>query len=262
MGHIDATTKYQANPRNSVNSIFNPEFIDRIYPKSSAYRAALLEDARATNYGVVRLELIEHLYEKMYHQRRTLGVDEKTWPHRILAGRRLVSVNEKGDKLHMKVALFPPGGETQDGPLLEEEGLDVDLIICATGYQRRAHVDMLKDTWSLLPESADASSTPYTRTDRWLVETADASKAGPRQRVLDVERNYGVRFTPGAVAPGSGVWLQGCCEATHGVSCLQFSHQTETTLTISQLSDTLLSVLSTRSGEMVGSIFGKGADSR
>ncbi|KAK0640628.1 L-lysine 6-monooxygenase (NADPH-requiring)-domain-containing protein [Cercophora newfieldiana] len=227
-----------------VNSIFNPEYIDTIYPKSSAYRAAFLEDARATNYSVVRLELIEHLYEKMYHQRRTLGVDEKKWPHRILAGRRIVQASEKGDKLQLKVAMCPIGDEeSEDGPLLEEEDLDVDLIICATGYQRRAHIDMLKDTWALLPENTDRSTTPYVRKDRWLVETSDDS-AGTRERVLEVERNYGVRFTPGAVAPGSGVWLQGCCEGTHG------------------LSDTLLSVLSTRSGEMVGSIFGKGASLR
>jgi L-ornithine N5-monooxygenase len=198
----------------SVNSIFNPEYIDRIYPKSSAYRAAVLEDARATNYSVVRLELIEHLYEKMYHQRRTLGADEKKWPHRILAGRKLVSVNEKGDKLQVKVALSLPGeADTQDGPLLEEDDLEVDLIICATGYQRRAHVDMLKDVWSLLPENTKDGSVPVARNDRWLVETEDA-----HQRVLEVARNYRVRFTPGAVAPESGVWLQGCCEATHGVS--------------------------------------------
>ncbi|KAK0617615.1 L-lysine 6-monooxygenase (NADPH-requiring)-domain-containing protein [Immersiella caudata] len=240
-----------------VNSIFNPEYIDRVYPRSSEYRAALLEDARATNYSVVRLELIEHLYEKMYHQRRTLGVDEKKWPHRILAGRKLVNINEKGDKLQLKVALSLPGeAETQDGPLLEEEDLEVDLIICATGYQRRAHVDMLKDIWPLLPESTENGSVPVARKDRWLVETEDA-----RQRVLEVSRNYAVRFTPGAVAPEAGVWLQGCCEATHGVSVSVLRDFCKV-LTMSQLSDTLLSVLSTRSGEMVGNIFGKSAGSK
>lgn len=209
----------RANLSTSVNSIFNPEYIDRIYPKSSAYRHAFLEDARATNYSVVRLELIEHLYEKMYHQKRTLGVDEKKWPHRIMAGRRIVDATAKGDKVKVKVALCPLGEEeTQDGPLLEEEEeeFDADLIICATGYQRRAHVDMLKDLWSMLPENTDRGATPVTRKDWWLVETPEAS--GARERVLSVERNYGVRFTPGAVASGSGVWLQGCCEATHGVS--------------------------------------------
>lgn len=219
-----------------VNSIFNPEFIDTIHPMSSSYRESLLADARATNYGVVRLELIEHLYEKMYHQRRTLGTDQKRWPHRLLAGRKLLGVGEKGDHLKIKVARFPLGEDVQDGPLLDEEELDVDLIICATGYERRAHLDMLKDAWPLLPECR-GGNTPSK--DRWLVEPADAST-----RVLEVGRNYGVHFAPGAVASGSGVWLQGCCEGTHG------------------LSDTLLSVLSTRSGEMVESIFGGKAGAR
>ncbi|KAK3315688.1 L-lysine 6-monooxygenase (NADPH-requiring)-domain-containing protein [Apodospora peruviana] len=226
-----------------VNSIFNPEYIDHLYPKSSAYRKSLLEGARATNYGVVRLELIEHLYEKMYHQRRTLGVDEKKWPHRILAGRRVVSASDNGDQVQLKVALFHGGEETADGPLLQEEILDADLVICATGYQRRAHVDMLKDAWSLLPETVD-QPIPGAK-DRWFVEAANAAKPlKSSARVLEVGRDYGVRFSPGAVAAGSGVWLQGCCEATHG------------------LSDTLLSVLSTRSGEMVESIFGARTGSR
>ncbi|KAK4153808.1 L-lysine 6-monooxygenase (NADPH-requiring)-domain-containing protein [Chaetomidium leptoderma] len=221
-----------------VNSIFNPEFIDSIYPKSSTYRANLLADARATNYGVVRLELIEHLFEIMYHQKRTLGADEKNWPHRILAGRDLVAVENKGDVLGLKVAMLPAPG-MHDGPLMDEEDLDVDLVICATGYKRTAHVDMLKDTWHLLPQVSGCECS-MTRKDRWLVETGKSEKASTT-RVMEVGRDYGVRFTNGAVAPGSGIWLQGCCEATHG------------------LSDTLLSVLSTRSGEMVRSIFGASA---
>ncbi|KAL2134014.1 hypothetical protein VTI74DRAFT_1219 [Chaetomium olivicolor] len=217
-----------------INSIFNPEFIDTIYPKSSAYRANLLADARATNYGVVRLELIEHLFETMYHQKRTLGPDEKKWPHRILAGRDILAVEDRGDIIRLKVAQLP-GADATDGPLLGEEDLEVDLVICATGYKRTAHVDMLKDTWHLLPEVA-AGENDIPRKDRWLVQTGEAEQSSTR--VMEVGRDYGVRFSNGAVASGSGIWLQGCCEATHG------------------LSDTLLSVLSTRSGEMVQSIFG------
>ncbi|KAM7189924.1 L-ornithine N(5)-monooxygenase [Naviculisporaceae sp. PSN 640] len=190
-------------------------------PLPSAYRQNLLEGARATNYGVVRLELIEHLYEVMYHQRRTLGVDEKKWPHRIMPGRRIVRVDETGDRLRMKVALLGPDEESTDGPLYEEEDLDVDLIICATGYQRRAHVDMLKDSWSLLPEAEPVQSGLQPTKERWLVEASNADQPlKSSTRVLEVGRDYGVRFTPGAVAPGSGVWLQGCCEATHGMWAL------------------------------------------
>ncbi|AEO63767.1 uncharacterized protein THITE_2109366 [Thermothielavioides terrestris NRRL 8126] len=226
-----------------VNSIFNPEFVDTIYPKPSAYRANLLADARATNYGVVRLELIEHLYEAMYHQKRVLGPDETKWPHRILAGRDVVGVQEMPDGvIRLKVAPLPVPG-VPDGPLLEQEALDVDLVICATGYKRTAHLDMLKDTWRLLPAvDSGASEVAAQRNDRWLVETAEGD--GFRTRLMEVGRDYGVKFSAGAVAPGSGIWLQGCCEATHG------------------LSDTLLSILSTRSGEMVQSIFGAPAQGK
>ncbi|KAH6618413.1 L-lysine 6-monooxygenase (NADPH-requiring)-domain-containing protein [Chaetomium sp. MPI-SDFR-AT-0129] len=216
-----------------VNCIFNPDFIDTVYPKPFVSRANLLADARATNYGVVRLELIEHLFEVMYHQKRTLGPDEHKWQHRILAGRDIVSAEDMGDSLRLRTALLPVPG-VADAPLVKQEELDVDLVICATGYNRTAHLDMLKGAWSLLPEAtADQSAVP--RRDRWLVETTkgDASST----RLMEVGRNYGVRFSPGSVAPGSGIWLQGCCEATHG------------------LSDTLLSVLATRSGEIVESIF-------
>lgn len=201
----------------SVNSIFNPEFVNRIYNKSSAYRRSLLDDAKATNYSVVRLELIEHLYEKMYHQKRLLGDDEKNWPHRIIAGTQLVGAEEIRDRLHIKVAPLVAGVELQDGPL--EEVFDVDLVICATGYQRMAHVDMLRELAPLLPIlDSTNGEIPVTTKERWLVNSETLVKStGPR--VLEVGRNYGVRFASGSVAPGSGVWLQGCCEATHGVSC-------------------------------------------
>ncbi|KAK3998253.1 L-lysine 6-monooxygenase (NADPH-requiring)-domain-containing protein [Cladorrhinum sp. PSN332] len=221
-----------------INSIFNPEYIDTIFPKSAAYKASFLHEARATNYGVVRLQLIEQLYETMYHQKRLLGVDEKKWPHRILAGRELIKVDEKADKLRIKVALVPVHGVT-DGPLLEEEDLDVDLVVCATGYRRNAHVEILKGAYNLLPEfdASQEQQLAFPRKDRWVVEAANKAQVSST-RVIEVGRNYRVRFANGAVAHGSGVWLQGCCEGTHG------------------LSDTLLSVLGTRSGEIVESIFG------
>ena len=60
-------------------------------------------------------------------------------------------------------------------------------------------------------------------------------KAG---KIWHVRRNYSVEFLDGVVKHDAGVWLQGCNESTHG------------------LSDTLLSILAVRGGEMVQSIFG------
>ncbi|PSR82680.1 L-lysine 6-monooxygenase (NADPH-requiring)-domain-containing protein [Coniella lustricola] len=235
-----------------VNSIFNPDFVDRLYPKPAQYRQSLIKEAKATNYGVVRLGLIETLFEMMYDQKREIGHDETQWPHRILGGRQIVAVDETADgKLVLKLQQGVPSDvrleadglvedSPADGPVLdtasEQELLDVDLVIAATGYRRTAHVDMLKEAWGLLPEAQPVAPQEPPRADRWSVQTDAGEK-----RVLEVSRDYKVKFSKGSVAPGSGIWLQGCCEGTHG------------------LSDTLLSVLSTRSGEMVEAIFGKSA---
>lgn len=65
-----------------------------------------------------------------------------------------------------------------------------------------------------------------------------------RAKLCTVGRDYGVEFKDGAISEDAGVWLQGCNEDTHG------------------LSDTLLSVLANRGGEMVESIFGSQRERR
>lgn len=208
--------------------------MDKLYPKPSDYRSNLIKEAKATNYGVVRLNLIENLFEMMYDQKRELGHDETQWPHRIMGGRQLVSAEESKDKLRLRLRQAVPGDvaleadglvETLDQPLDAdtEEVLDVDLVVAATGYRRTAHVDMLKDAWNLLPEARGESKS---RSDQWTVSTD-----GGEKRVMEVSRDYKVKFAKGAVAPGSGVWLQGCCEGTHGVSSEIFHSPPSTELT-------------------------------
>src|SRR5687768_3915745 len=116
-----------------------------LYPKSASYRSNFITEARATNYGVVRLELIEHIYERMYDQRRELGRDENTWPHRIMGGRKILSVEPTSDKtLQLKFARVELLEAGCDGGIESEEGWEADLIIAATGYRRDAHLDMLR----------------------------------------------------------------------------------------------------------------------
>ncbi|GKT67603.1 L-ornithine 5-monooxygenase [Colletotrichum tofieldiae] len=224
-----------------VNSIFNPSYVDELYPKSQTYRRALIKEAKATNYGVVRLQLIEALYEMLYHQKRTLGTDERKWPHRMLFGRDITQVTEskETDRLQIHVRRLENACDSlEDGfvsQLPGDEVLDVDLIVAATGYQRNAHIDMLRDSWNLLPEAAPAGNAGDRElVDGWEICGPDATSGS---RKLEVGRDYRVRYAAGAVAPEAGVYLQGCCEATHG------------------LSDTLLSILAVRSAEIIDSIF-------
>ena len=64
-----------------------------------------------------------------------------------------------------------------------------DLVFVGTGYERNAHEAILKPSRSLLQEGR-----------------------------FTVERNYRLRFRDGTVADDCGLWLQGCCQDTHGVS--------------------------------------------
>lgn len=184
-----------------MNSIFNPSFVDSLFARPATNRSALLADARATNYGVVRLGLIEHLYELMYEQRRELGPDEARWPHRIRNATDVVGlVGGDGDggaaaPLRLRIRPLDARDDRHD------EVLDVDLIIAATGYRRSAHLELMRDVGALLPPDGGATAE---------------SKIG--NRPVRVGRDYSVQFAPGKVAAGSGIWLQGCCEGTHGVS--------------------------------------------
>lgn len=205
-----------------VNEIFNPGRVDSTYSRDPALRSSSIKEDRNTNYGVVRLNLLEQIYETLYEQRVRYGNSaeaEKQWPHRILPHRNVVEVRESPvikDGIRLRVRDQSPLylSNTPNGQERFEE-LDVDAVFVATGYHRDLHETLLKDARNLMPggDLADA---------RW-----------------QVQRDYRIHFEEKKVSDDAGVWLQGCCESTHG------------------LSDTLLSILATRGGQIVKSIFEK-----
>lgn len=198
-----------------MNSIFNPSFVDSLFARTAENRNALLADARATNYGVVRLELIERLYERMYDQRRELGPDERRWPHRIRSATDVVSFEAPPNQPGARLRIRPMGADSTG----EDEILEVDLVIAATGYRRSAHLTMMGGVEGLLPDAdqhvAGAVATAVNGSGATETKLTE-SKIG--NRPVRVGRDYSVQFAPGKVAAGSGIWLQGCCEGTHGVS--------------------------------------------
>lgn len=144
----------------------------------------------------------------MYHQRRLLGTDEKKWPHRLHGSSQVARVeSDNKESLRLFVEPFQNGSTSS-----EAEILDVDLIVAATGYQRSSHVTMLKGLWPLLPAKELQKAGDDHTLGTWEVNDAATPK------VLSVDRDYHVKFDAGRIAPGSGVYLQGCCEGTHGVS--------------------------------------------
>lgn len=184
------------------------------------HRISHIADVRATNYGVVRLSLLEHIYEQMYEQKRKLGPDERNWPHRILGASEITSATPREDG---SLTLSVHGVSSNSGRSADmDEELNVDLVVAATGYRRTAHVEMLREAWNLLPR-ADVALNEVTKEGitGWNVET----KTG--QRRVTVGRDYKVHFEHGRIVDGSGIWLQGCCEGTHGVG-----HDFEKTATV------------------------------
>jgi L-ornithine N5-monooxygenase len=165
---------------------------------------------RATNYGVVRIELIEKIFNDIYMQ-KIKSRDEGTWQQRIFPRREIVQVD--GSAADGRLGLHLRSVDKQDSSSGndDKEILHVDALIVATGYTRNAHEKILAQMQHLQPPESS---------NRW-----------------QVNRDYSLALDRNKVSSGTGIWLQGCNESTHGIS------------------DSLLSVLATRSGEIVESIF-------
>lgn len=191
-----------------VNEVFNPEVVDQFYSSAPDVRNARLKINKATNYSVVRLNLLEELYENMYHQRMQ-DPNPENWQHRILPCREIVDVS---DAPSGKVALKVMDRSSQNPETDTTERTEFDAVILATGYIRDVHNQMLKEC-EVINGSQDGT---------WVAE-----------------RDYQVQLNRDLVEQDVSIYLQGCNERTHG------------------LSDTLLSILATRGGEIVDSVFGK-----
>lgn len=170
-----------------MNEIFDPASVDEFYSLDTNNRRESLKKNKATNYSVVRLPLIEGIYEKMYRQ-RLVKSDPKDWSLSLfhnseVAGAKLV---EAGSGLNLQLRNTITGEDTVTNDTY-------DLVVVATGYQRKPFAGILKDLQPLL-------------------------LSGPEDDAHTVQRNYRLLFRPGLVAREAAIWLQGSCETSHGVS--------------------------------------------
>lgn len=97
----------------SVNEIFDPVRVEPFFRQSQDTRSKINLYNRATNYGVVRLELLEHIYETLYMQ-RIRQPNEDRWQHRILSNSNVVGV-DTGNKSKMGLQI------EQGGRVLSQE---------------------------------------------------------------------------------------------------------------------------------------------
>ncbi|MFC4504462.1 MULTISPECIES: lysine N(6)-hydroxylase/L-ornithine N(5)-oxygenase family protein [Streptomyces] len=159
-----------------ANRIFDPEAVDVYFGSPSEVKQSLVDYHRSTNYSVVDMELIEALYATAYRE-KVAGRERL----RFLNVSRIRDVRRKPDgSLDIAVRFLPTG---------EEETLDADILVHATGYRPR-------DLAALLGEAAKLC----------LRDDGDA---------LRVTRDHRVETTPDVTA---GIYVQGATEHTHGLT--------------------------------------------
>ena len=165
-----------------MNEIFEPGKVDEFYELPSEAQKEFIRRNKATNYGVVRSELLDRLYESMYHQRLHES-DESRWRCKIVPQREVIGHEKQSDgRIRLRLR------DTVNGKISSSENA-FDVVVAATGYIRDVHETMLEPTKPLL-------------------ETGK----------YDVGRDYRVRYTKDTVSEDCGIWLQGCCQDSHGVS--------------------------------------------
>ncbi|WP_439686100.1 L-ornithine 5-monooxygenase [Cupriavidus oxalaticus] len=124
--------------------------------------------------------------------------------HRLLAGCEARHAEADADGVRLDIARRDDGAHQLQR---------YDAVILATGYRRELHQSLLAPLASYLDDA----------------------------KGFQADRDYRLQMAPGCQA---GVFLQGCCEATHG------------------LSDTLLSVLAVRAQEIAAAVLGNGENLR
>lgn len=178
--------------------------MDSFYQTPAEVRETAIAEDKATNYGVVRLELLEHIYETMYMQKFEQP-DCKRWQHQILNNSILHGCSTEGAEVVLDIGssdrvMSKKGNRTQQ--------LAVDAVIVAAGYTRNAHDKMLKPLEHL------------------------RSSSGGTENAWSVNRDYSLMMDEKRVDGDCGVYLSGCNETTHGVSLcrLHFEHSADRTL--------------------------------
>jgi L-ornithine N5-oxygenase len=172
-----------------VNEIFNPEQTATFYDRPAETRRSINAANRNTNYSVVRPELLDRIYNTLYHQ-RLRHESEHHWPHRILPHRAVLAVAApSSDTVRLELQRTPRSEPSR-------ETVEYDLVVLATGYRHNGHEELLAPLLKSAAATAERSDG-----ERWTVG-----------------KDYRLHVAGVDVSPDAGIWLQGCNEETHGVS--------------------------------------------
>jgi L-ornithine N5-monooxygenase len=165
---IRASALKPADSSPFVNEVFAPAYIDQIFRATAEQQQKLVEEFQNTNYAVADLDMIERIYNILYHQKVT-GEER----HQLLARTQIEQASAAAHGVTLR---------------LRDQGSSYerlyDAVVLATGYDRRAHHELLDPLKGLLGD-------------------------------IKTNRNYRVEADASLTAP---IYLQGFSEATHGLS--------------------------------------------
>ncbi|MDT9687284.1 SidA/IucD/PvdA family monooxygenase [Streptomyces sp. P9(2023)] len=177
-----------------ANRIFDPAAVDEYYASPDDIKRRLMDYHGNTNYSVVDIDLIDDLYRTAY-QEKVLGTERL----RFLNISRLTGVEEAGDTVRATVTSLVTG---------EENVLDADVVVLATGYSPAEPLGLLGDV-------------------------ANRCHRDERGRV-QVERDYRIATDPELRC---GIYLQGGTEHTHGITSSLLSN---TAIRVGEILDSIL----------------------
>ncbi|WP_148713623.1 lysine N(6)-hydroxylase/L-ornithine N(5)-oxygenase family protein [Chitinolyticbacter meiyuanensis] len=111
------------------NQIFDAEFVDHVYNRSTAERDELLREFWHTNYACPDLNLIEQIFQVFYHQRVSGNLR-----HRFLRRHQVAAVQAQQDGIRLTLHDLNSG---------LEQSVRYDAVVLATGYERAQHQQLL-----------------------------------------------------------------------------------------------------------------------
>ncbi|OAX44087.1 hypothetical protein K503DRAFT_542757 [Rhizopogon vinicolor AM-OR11-026] len=243
-----------------ANEIYSPDATNILYNLPGSTRKRVLADYLSTNYGAVNPRTLESLYEVMYDKKVEDGITRAKGNDSSVAGAR-ITIMSYHDLLSAEIKA-QASGETGALSLIFQNTMTKDIseatydaVVCATGYERHSWLNLLKSSnlgrhFGLSPATDKVSlaaerdlGTVVNRKNGHSRALALAlKKQGMRDTRINLEREESdalyisrrYRLLPTTDHEFSPkIYLQGCTEETHG------------------LSETLLSVMGIRAGELV-----------
>lgn len=271
-----------------ANQIYNPEYVDVMYDLPSDSRRRVIAEHKDTNYGTVNPRTLESLYEVMYDQKVDRDIAGRGGNALPVTG-ACITIKNYSNVSSAEISAQPLQASTETNSLsvvfqdtLTQDFSETtyDAIICATGYERNSWSKLLKASslgrhFGLRATSSDKTrlsvdrdfgvavekngdcAAPIMNGKNGILKVAANGRNGHSQtsdmrnnadaihapyastetkvsETLYISRHY--RLLPLPTADHEfipKIYLQGCAEETHG------------------LSETLLSVMGIRAGEMV-----------